>query len=74
MVKAAQYEERTREFKYDMIITGFGQSRSPGNEQRSMWTSEAVKVPGSRNYMGIENPAIDELVDIIVKPEHARNW
>jgi microcin C transport system substrate-binding protein len=32
-----------------------------------MWTSEAVKVPGSRNYMGIENPAIDELVDVIVK-------
>ena len=67
MVKAAQYEERTRGFKYDMIITGFGQSRSPGNEQRSMWTSEAAKVPGSRNYMGIQNPAIDELVGIIVK-------
>ncbi len=67
MVKTAQYEERTREFKYDMIITGYGQSRSPGNEQRSMWTSEAAKVPGSRNYMRIENPAIDELVDIIVK-------
>ena len=32
-----------------------------------MWTSEAAKVPGSRNYIGIENPAIDELVDIIVK-------
>ena len=67
LVQAAQYEERQREFKYDMIIVGYGQSRSPGNEQRSNWTSEAVKVPGSRNYMGIENPAIDELVDIIVK-------
>ena len=32
-----------------------------------MWTSEAAKIPGSRNFMGIENPAIDELVDIIVK-------
>ena len=67
LVQVAQYEERLREFKYDMIVTGFGQSRSPGNEQRSMWTSEAAKIPGSRNYMGIENPAVDELVDIIVK-------
>ena len=67
LVQVAQYEERLREFKYDMVVTSFPQSRSPGNEQRSMWTSEAVKVPGSRNYMGIENPAIDELVDIIVK-------
>ena len=66
-VQAPQYEERLREFKFDMALVSFGQSRSPGNEQRSMWTSEAAKVPGSRNFMGIENPAIDELVDIIVK-------
>jgi microcin C transport system substrate-binding protein len=67
LVQVAQYEERLREFKYDMVVANFPQSRSPGNEQRSMWTSEAVKVPGSRNYMGIENPAVNELVDIIVK-------
>jgi microcin C transport system substrate-binding protein len=67
LVQIAQYEERQREFKYDMMIVGYGQSRSPGNEQRSMWTSGAAKVPGSSNFMGIENPAIDELVDIIVK-------
>ncbi len=67
LVQVAQYEERLREFKFDMVVTSFGQSRSPGNEQRSMWTSQAAKIPGSRNYMGIENPAIDELVDIIVK-------
>ncbi len=67
LVQVAQYEERLREFKFDMVVASFPQSRSPGNEQRSMWTSAAVKVPGSRNYMGIENPAIDELVDIIIK-------
>jgi len=67
LVQVAQYEGRLREFKFDMIVASFPQSRSPGNEQRSMWTSEAVKVPGSRNFMGIENPAIDELVDVIIK-------
>jgi microcin C transport system substrate-binding protein len=32
-----------------------------------MWSSEAEKTPGSRNYMGVKNPAVDELIEIIVK-------
>ena len=72
LVQIAQYEERLREFKFDMIVANFPQSQSPGNEQRSMWTTEAVKVPGSRNYMGIENPAIDELVDTVIKARTRR--
>ncbi len=67
VAQIAEYEEILRNFKFDMIVTGYGQSRSPGNEQRYMWSSEAAKTPGSRNYMGIENPAIDELIGIIVK-------
>ncbi|MCH8157863.1 MAG: hypothetical protein IID18_08985, partial [Nitrospinae bacterium] len=67
VVQVAEYEQRLRNFKFDMIVAGYPQSRSPGNEQRYMWASEAAKTPGARNYMGIENPAIDELIDIIVK-------
>jgi microcin C transport system substrate-binding protein len=67
VAQIAEYEEVLRNFKFDMIVTGYGQSRSPGNEQRYMWSSEAAETPGSRNYMGIKNPAIDELIDTIVK-------
>ena len=67
IVQVAEYEERLRNFKFDMLVVGYPQSRSPGNEQRSMWGSEAAKTPGSRNYMGIENPAIDELIEMIVE-------
>lgn len=67
VVQVAQYEERLRAFKYGMMVAAFPQSRSPGNEQRSMWSSEAASIQGSRNYMGIENPAIDELIDLIVQ-------
>jgi len=67
VVQVAEYEERLRNFNYDILVVGYPQSRSPGNEQRSMWGSEAAKTPGSRNYIGIENPAIDELIDIIVQ-------
>ena len=67
VVQIAKYEEILRNFNFDMIVANYPQSRSPGNEQRSMWSSEAKSTPGSRNYMGIKNPAIDELIDNIVE-------
>jgi microcin C transport system substrate-binding protein len=49
-----------------MIIGGAGQSESPGNEQRDYWSSEAADREGSRNTIGIKNPAVDALIDKIV--------
>ena len=66
-MQVAEYEERLRNFNFDMIVVGYGQSRSPGNEQRYMWGSEAAKTPGTRNYMGIDNPAVDELINRITE-------
>jgi len=65
-VDSAQYEQRVENFDYDVISTVFGQSLSPGNEQREFWGSGAADQPGSRNYMGIKDPAIDKLVDLII--------
>jgi microcin C transport system substrate-binding protein len=73
VVQIAEYEERLRNFKFGMIVAGYAQSRSPGNEQRSMWGSVAAELPGSRNYMGIKNPAIDELIDGIIKAKTRKN-
>ena len=67
VVQIAKYEEILRNFNFDMVVANYPQSRSPGNEQRSMWSSEAESTAGSRNYMGIKNPAIDELIDRIVE-------
>jgi len=67
VMQVAEYEERLRNFKFDMVVAGFPQSRSPGNEQGYMWGSEAANTPGTRNYMGIKNPAIDELIGMIVE-------
>ena len=66
MVDTSQYLERLRSFDFDMIVTSFAQSLSPGNEQRSFWHSASADVPGSRNYCGIKSPAIDALVDLVV--------
>lgn len=66
MVDTSQYLERLNTFDYDMIVGSFGQSLSPGNEQRSFWHSASADTPGSRNYCGIKSPAIDALVDLVI--------
>ncbi len=65
-VDSAQYQKRTEQFDFDMIVDSFGQSLSPGNEQRDYWASAAAKSQGSRNTIGVSDPAIDKLVDLVV--------
>src|SRR4029079_17558620 len=61
-------EEKRREdsFDFDVIVQVFPQSQSPGNEQRDFWGSQAAEQPGSRNVIGIQNPAVDALIDKII--------
>jgi len=66
IVDDAQYENRLRSFDFDMIINTWGQSLSPGNEQREFWGAQAADQPGSRNTVGIKNPAVDKLIDEII--------
>ena len=65
-VDDAQYENRLRQWDYDVIIASWGESLSPGNEQRDFWGSQAADQAGSRNYVGIKNPAIDALIDKVI--------
>jgi microcin C transport system substrate-binding protein len=66
VVDSAQYENRLRNFDYDMIIDTWGESLSPGNEQREYWGSQAADTPGSRNAIGIKNPAVDALIERVI--------
>ncbi|WP_288074626.1 extracellular solute-binding protein [Marinobacter sp.] len=67
LVDTNQYIQRLREFDYDMTVQGIGQSDSPGNEQREYWHSSNVDVKGSRNYMGVDSPVVDELVNLVIQ-------
>jgi len=69
-VDAAQYERIQESFDYDMIVASWGQSLSPGNEQRYFFGSEFADKKQSQNYVGIRNPAVDELIGkIILAPD-----
>jgi microcin C transport system substrate-binding protein len=61
-----QYENRLRSWDYDIIIASWPESLSPGNEQRDFWSSQAADTAGSRNYIGIKNPAIDALIERVI--------
>ncbi len=65
-VDVSQYINRLRSRDYDMIVSGFGQSNSPGNEQREYWHSASADNPGSRNFIGLKDPAIDVLVEGLI--------
>jgi len=67
LVDSSQYINRFRSKDFDMISTGWGQTDSPGNEQRDYWSSAAAEAPGSRNLAGIANPAIDELIELVIQ-------
>jgi len=62
MVDAVQYDRRRQTYDFDMIHNRWDQSLSPGNEQAFYWGAAAADAPGTRNYMGVKNPAIDAMI------------
>ncbi len=66
VVDVIQYKNRLDSFDYDMIVSVWGQSLSPGNEQRYFWGSESADAKGSMNYAGIQNPAVDALINAVI--------
>ena len=65
-VDSSQYQERLLSYDFDMIKRYWGVSLSPGNEQQFYWGSEVGKKDGSRNYPGIDSPAVDALIEKLI--------
>lgn len=68
-VDTSQYLNRLRSRDFDMIVGGFPQSSSPGSEQREYWESQSADKPGSRNFIGLKDPAIDQLTEGLINAE-----
>lgn len=67
VVDAAQYEKRQDDFDFDVIVGLWPESLSPGNEQREFWGSQAAGEPRSRNLVGIKDPVVDQLIDLVIQ-------
>ncbi|WP_397459294.1 extracellular solute-binding protein [Pseudomonas asplenii] len=68
-VDVSQYVNRLRSRDFDMVVGSFPQSSSPGNEQREFWMSASADKPGSRNTMGLKDPAVDILVEQLINAD-----
>jgi len=62
-----QFDQRRIAYEFDMIPNRWDQSLSPGNEQWFYWGSQAADVQGTRNYMGVKNPAIDAMIAAMLR-------
>ena len=66
-VDPVQFDQRRLGYEFDMIQNRWDQSLSPGNEQYFYWGSQAADIPGTRNYMGVKDPAIDALIATLLE-------
>ena len=69
-VDSSQYQNMMNDFDFDMTVHVFGQSLSPGNEQRDFWGSAKADQKGSRNLIGVRDPVVDELIEKLI---HAKD-
>lgn len=65
-VDVSLYIRRSRTFDFDLMVSSYPQSQSPGNELYNLWHSSSANSEGSRNLMGINHKVVDKLIDHIV--------
>ena len=66
LVDRAQYNLRRTDYDFDVIVNFWGMSLSPGTEQRLYFGSYGRETPGTRNYMGVADPAVDAAIDAML--------
>lgn len=65
-VDDAQYQERLKNYDYDVVSSRFMSGLTPGDGLRIFFGSASAKTPGTYNMSGVASPAIDGLIDQIV--------
>ncbi len=66
-VEAAQYQERLKNFDFDILTQRFSMSQTPGVELRAFFGSTTADTPGSYNLAGIKSAGVDALIDRIIQ-------
>ncbi|QFU17435.1 extracellular solute-binding protein [Microvirga thermotolerans] len=65
IVDAAQYQRRMESYDFDITSRALTGSTTPGDSLRVVYGSQAGRSPGSYNIAGIDDPAVDALIDVI---------
>ena len=62
-VDRPQYQRRVKEFDYDIIVARLSFTMTPGPTLANNFSSQAANESGSFNLAGIEDPAVDALLE-----------
>ena len=65
-VDAAQFLQRQINYDFDAMFFNYTASLSPGVEQVARWGSVAKDQPGTFNYAGVADPAVDAMIDALI--------
>jgi len=68
-VDNAQYVSRRRDYDFDMTVNRWFLSLSPGVEQRLYFGAHGRTEPGTRNYMGVADPAVEAMISTLLAAE-----
>lgn len=66
-VDFALYQQRLREFDFDVITLAFQGTHNPGAEYADLFGSAAAATPDSGNFSGTASPAVDSLITAMVQ-------
>lgn len=62
----AEFIKRRKMFDYDVIVGHLGGSECPGSELNMAYHSSTARTRGSYNFLGLQNPAVDEILEMII--------
>lgn len=65
-IDPSQYELRMRSFDYDITTRRTASPLTPGIELRNFWRSDYAATEGSLNLGGVQDPAVDALVEAVI--------
>ncbi len=73
-VDDSSYQQRSQEYDFDMIVFAYTSSLSPGAEQVWRWGSQAADVPGTFNFAGVADPAVDRIIQAMVDARESQDF
>jgi len=66
-VDPSQYEQRVKDFDFDIAVQRYALNLTPGIELRNFWGSAAAGTSGSFNLSGINDPVVDALIEKVIE-------
>ncbi|MEM9852733.1 MAG: extracellular solute-binding protein, partial [Pseudomonadota bacterium] len=69
LIDKAQMQQRQEDYDYDIVAGRLVMDLSPGEDLLSVFGSQAAETPGTANYSGVSNAAVDGLISEIARAE-----